>query len=170
MKGQFSLEQLVAMTLFVAFVSYVLFTVLNLVPTYNSQVKAERLKSEAYQMSELLINNPGNPANWNLANQPISFGLSNQTANLTNYVSTTKMGYLSSFCFAPNYAGYSQVSQWLGTDRQFSILLLSRNCAIPPVDCRPNSSVFRGSSVNVSIKRYVAFNQNCFGELDLQVW
>jgi len=173
MKGQFSTEQIVAMTIFIAFVSYVFLTVFNLVPRYTAEVRAERLRSEAYQISELLINDPGSPANWNAVNLPSRLGFSNETANTTNLLSPAKLSALNSTCFPPNYAGYSQVVKWIGTERQLSILVLSRNCGInvvTPVDCRPNSSVFRSSPINVSIRRFVAFNQNCFGELDVAVW
>ncbi|MBS3054940.1 MAG: hypothetical protein J4452_00410 [Candidatus Aenigmarchaeota archaeon] len=170
MKGQLNLEQIVAMTLFIAFSSYVFFTVFNLVPRYTSEVRSERLRSEAYQMSELLINDPGSPANWDKSVKPSRLGLSDETANLTNFISKSKVAALAGNCSAPNYAGFSQVGQWLGTDRQFSLLILSRNCAITGVDCRPNASVFRSSPINISIRRFVAFDNTCYGELDMEVW
>ncbi|MFH0711460.1 MAG: hypothetical protein V1944_02690 [Candidatus Aenigmatarchaeota archaeon] len=171
MKGQFSVEQIVAMTVFIAFVSYVFFTVFNLVPRYTSEVRAERLRSEAYQISELLINDPGSPANWESSGQPSRLGLSNEIMNVTNLISQSKLSSLRTKCkFSDNYAGYSDVGRWIGTERQFSILILSRNCPIFPVDCRPNSSIFRSSPINVSIRRFVAFDQNCFGEINLEVW
>jgi hypothetical protein len=158
------------MTIFVAFVSYVFFTVFNLVPKYTSEVRAERLRSEAYQISELLINDAGSPADWNRTGTPTRLGLSNQDYNITNYLSKSKLAALHNKCFQPNYAGYSDVAKWIGIDRQFSILVLSRNCPIVPVDCRPNASTFRSSPINVSIRRFVAFDENCFGELELEVW
>ncbi|MFH0711220.1 MAG: hypothetical protein V1944_01445 [Candidatus Aenigmatarchaeota archaeon] len=170
MKGQFNIEQIVTMTIFIAFVSYVFFTVFNLVPAYTREVKAETLRSEAYQISELLINDVGSPANWYVSGNPTRLGLSNETVNVTNFLSKQKLTSLSSKCFSPNYAGFSEVRQWIGTERQFSILILSRNCAIPPVDCRPNSTVFRSSPVNISVRRYVAFDDNCFGELVFGIW
>ena len=170
MKGQFNLEQIVTMTLFVAFASYVFYTIFTLVPRYTSEVRAERLRSEAYQMSELLINDPGNPANWDKSLKPFRLGLSDDSVNLTNFLSKSKVAMLAGNCSAPNYAGFSDVSQWLGTDKQFSLLILSRNCVITGVDCRPNASVFRSSSMNVSIRRFVAFDNTCYGELDLEIW
>ena len=170
MKGQFNLEQIVTMTLFIAFASYVFYTVFNLVPRYTSEVRAERLRSEAYQMSELLINDPGSPANWDRGAQPSRLGLSDDTINITNFLSKSKVAMLAGNCSAPNYAGFTDIGKWLGTDKQFSLLILSRNCAITGVDCRPNASVFRSSAMNVSIRRFVAFDETCYGELDLEIW
>ena len=109
MKGQLNLEQIVAMTLFIAFSSYVFFTVFNLVPRYTSEVRSERLRSEAYQMSELLINDPGSPANWDKIVKPSRLGLSDETANLTNFISKSKGAALAGNWSAPTYAGFSHV-------------------------------------------------------------
>jgi hypothetical protein len=65
MKGQFSVEYIVSMTIFIGFVTYIIFSIWRFIPNYLSELRNERIRSEAYQISELLINDPGEPMDWN---------------------------------------------------------------------------------------------------------
>jgi len=64
MKAQISYEYYFSLVLFVIFVLYVVFYVISTVPSYTREIKSQLLMSEAYQISELLVNDPGEPYSW----------------------------------------------------------------------------------------------------------
>ncbi len=71
MKGQFSVEYIIAITLFVSFVFYIFFNMLKYLPAYSGAVSAEFVRSEAYQISELLLNDQGEPTVWYIYNNTV---------------------------------------------------------------------------------------------------
>ena len=56
MKGQISIDYYVSLIIFIFFVVYFLFQITNLVPVFIGQMEEQRMRSETYQISELLIN------------------------------------------------------------------------------------------------------------------
>lgn len=92
MKGQISfVEYLAALTIFITSVLYIAFQLISFIPQYLNQVNDERVRIDAYQISELLANDPGNPINWYSSGlssgwsyrKPIT--ISNSGSSLTNY-------------------------------------------------------------------------------------
>lgn len=62
MKAQISfVEFIIAFSIFSVFVAYLFFRLLSFMPAYLNEIRSERVRSEAYQISELLINDPGEP-------------------------------------------------------------------------------------------------------------
>lgn len=72
MKGQLTFEQIISLVVFVSLVSYILYSVFSYIPAYLRQIRNEELKSEAYQISEMLINDPGDPPNWEKMYDPVN--------------------------------------------------------------------------------------------------
>ncbi len=164
MKGQFSVEQLISLSIFITFVAYFFFQFLNLRPVYLREVKNERIRSEAYQISELLINDPGYPVNWNL-NPALTqrTGLSDQNVNKTNFLSSNKIDVFNSQCGTD----YNKVKKWIGSDYDFSIFLTDKSTGILRISCYPSKVIAKG--INVTVRRVVAFDSS-YGELILQMW
>ncbi|MEM7821543.1 MAG: hypothetical protein QXX38_01880 [Candidatus Aenigmatarchaeota archaeon] len=173
MKAQISfVEYIVAFSLFISFSSILFLQVLSFMRTYSNEARNEIVRSEAYQISEILINDLGEPIDWNALigtpneNKIKRIGLSDERFNLTNFLSLDKINALRTKCNQAN--GYDDVSRWIGATSQFSIILVDRSeNPIEPVICKPN--IFITRNVNVSIKRQIAFGSK-YGEILIQMW
>jgi hypothetical protein len=168
MKGQFTIDTYIILVLFVFFTTYLFFQVLGISPTYLSEMRYQRLQSEVYQVSELLLNDPGEPIDWHTnPGAAKRIGLSDQTQNKTNLLSLEKVIALANLC-----TNYQDVANKLGiTDYQFIISVVNLT-AVPaqlPVICAPSGITVSKASV-VSITRTVALGQNSYGQLTLQMW
>ena len=163
MKGQFGMEQLISLSIFIAFVVYFFFQFFSLRPVYLNEVKNEMLRSEAYQISELLVNDPGYPVNWN-ANPSLTqrAGLSDETANKANLLSPAKISAFNSQC-----SDYYKIKKWIGTEDDFSIFLTDKSTGTLEISCYNKTIVSQG--INVTVRRVVAFGSS-YGELILQMW
>jgi hypothetical protein len=135
-------------------------------PEYLNQIRSEIIRSEAYQISEILVNDPGEPINWNVGNVK-RLGLSDETKNLTNFLSLNKINAIGdgvNFC----KPGYDSIKKWLASDNDFSIILIKK---IPVeqtlINCRPSTIAVR--AINTTIRRIVSFDSS-YGELIVQMW
>lgn len=164
MKGQFGIEQLISLSIFITFVAYFFFQFLSLRPAYLKEVKNERIRAEAYQVSELLINDPGYPISWTLdPDQTKRVGLSDESFNKTNLLSSAKISMFNSQCSSD----YNKVKKWIGSDYDFSIFLTDKSTGILKINCYPPNMAPKG--INVTVRRIVAFDSS-YGELVLQMW
>lgn len=169
MKGQFSFEQIISLVIFISFVFYIFYIVFLQVPTYRGEMRNEELRSEAYQISELLINDPGYPVNW-YNSVPVRIGLSDEKENKTNYVSTNKLDKLNNICHPPNFEGYETVRTAIDTDHQFSINITGIGCSIT-VDCEPPSGIYRSkTSTGIITRLFATDNSPCYAKLVLEIW
>lgn len=168
MKAQLSMDVIIAMIIFVIFVSYLFFQLLALRPTYLQQIKVERVRAEAYQISEMLINDPGEPINWN-ASYVQRIGLSDQNYNLTNLISWSKVQNLSSLC----NVNYELVRGNISTrEYQFSIVVVDRDGGASVV-CSPPVEVIWMGVMNFTVKRIVGITTLGgihSGEVVVRVW
>lgn len=162
LKGQLSLEYCISLILFILFVAYIVFQVLGISPQYLSELKNERIKSEAYQISELLINDLGEPLNW-YASTPKRIGLSSNE-NKTNLLSLEKITALQTVC----QSDYESVRKLIDTDNDFSITLTNLASGQKLIDC--TSSTSRTIKTKASITRIIALTDNSFAELTVQMW
>lgn len=170
MKGQISIDYYLSLIVFIFFVVYFLFQTSNLVPTFINQMEEQRIRSEAYQMSELLINYAGSPSDWNTlvpdnTDQIDGIGLLDQNRNKVNVVSSAKVAALNTIC---SNQGQEFLRSKINTDLQFSLFLVDRTDGSTDLGCSPAVGNLRGFSVTE--RRIVAFDDNRFGELALQVW
>lgn len=167
MKGQISfVEFFAAMTIFITCVVYISFQLIGFVPSYLNEVNDERVRIDAYQISELLVNDPGEPINWNSSSSIRRMGLSNEITNVTNFLSLQKIIAFNNYCNAPG--GYDNVKRNISSIGNFAILLFNRtvNSGKLLINCTPSSPF--SSSLNTSIRRIVAIDSNDIGELIVQ--
>jgi len=158
MKAQVGFEQFAALFLFVFSVSFLIYQLLSYYPTYINEVRRQTLLSEAYQLSELLVNDVGQPANWNLGNV-LRIGLLNETLNKTNVISITKVKYANKTC-VENYNSFKQLLD-LKNDINFVVYLEGSMIA--------NCSRLLGERA-VKISRIVSFDNGSYGELILWLY
>lgn len=163
MKGQISfVEYIVSITIFITFSIFFFYSLLSFMPAYLNEIRNERVRSEAYQISELLINDPGYPIDWDLASIK-RLGFSDEKFNKTNYLSESKINMIGSNCVP----GYDKVKDLIGTDLDFTLILIDRNNEQTIMYCSPTQIITRG--INVTVRRIVAFDSS-YGELILQMW
>jgi len=165
MKAQISfVEYIVSFSIFSVFVAYLFFRLLSYMPAYLNELRGEKLRSEAYQLSEFLVNDPGEPVDWQTKPDSLvkRVGLSN-IENKTNYLSADKVKRLAENCTS----NYDLVKRWIGADYQFLLAVSDDSGSISAV-CIPTGAIIRG--VNATIKRFVAFDTNSYGELTVYVW
>jgi len=166
-KGQFSYDYFVSMIIFILFVAYIAFQIMAMKPAYLGEVRNEILRSESYQLSDLLVNDPGEPLNWDVASVK-RIGLSNEV-NKTNYLSVVKIARLASLC--PQVGYDSSFPQLFGIDKkyQFSVIVKNITSGLPLADCHP-SSIIAAKAINTSIKRVVTLDSGQYGEVTVQMW
>lgn len=165
MKAQISFVEFVtAITIFIGTAAYLSFQISSFLPNYLNEVKSQRLRSEAFQLSELLINDPGYPIDW----YRVSFdnvrrvGLSDETKNKTNLISGLKLSSLFSNC--------SRLREKLDVDYSFLISFKNITGKITGT-CISQAQPQR--TINITMVRVVAYvedNEIKYGELMVQVW
>lgn len=174
LKGQISFaEYLVSIIVFLSFTAYFAAQLLYFFPTYLTQLRNEEVRSEAYQISELLINDPGSPINWQnyIQSTPSTvqrIGLNDENQNLTNVVSTSKIYNFNAAC---NGNGYSSIKSLLGTSHDFSVLInifnITSGNIVSTLLCQAPMPFER--TINVSIDRFADINSTFYAELIVQV-
>jgi len=163
-RAEAGFELYFSISAFVLVVVYLFFELLKQYPTYLNQVQYETLKAETYQLSEILVNDPGEPINWNLnPNNLKRIGLNDETQNKTNLISKVKADTFNTLC----NLNPKQIQKWLDTDHSFAVYLKDNEGNVL-ISC----SNLIGSQYVVSIKRVVAINNGGkinYGELILQL-
>jgi len=167
MKAQISfVEFLTSIIIFITFVGYFSLQILIFIPSYINEIKGEGLRSEAFQVSELLINDPGQPLDWNInfANAK-RIGLLDQTQNKTNLLSGSKISAFNSSC----QQNYDNVKNLMGIDNDFSLIMISGSET--KISCSPPVTITR--QIQTVIRRLIAYDDGGtikYGELILQMW
>lgn len=173
-KGQFNIEFFTVLILFVGFAAYFSMRLAEVRPTYIKEVRQAIIRSEVYIISEVLINNPGYPIDWDTLvgtageSEIIHIGLLDHSQNKTNLLSEQKISGLNTLCSS---ATYDKIKDLIGAERDFSILLVEKPSELVRIDCGSTQS---GETV-ASIRRLVVFDSGGDGELDygeliVQAW
>ena len=170
MKGQLSFEFYFAFLIFVIFVAYIVFQIIVRNPNYAIQVGAQSIRLNAWRVSELLVNDNGEPMNWPTSLNPTKrLGLSDETANKTNMLSSEKIAAFISRCFS----NYQETKDLLGLDTNAQMIVTISNIATnsPPMICTPQASeiISKGTEV-VSITRIAAVNDGTYANITVTVW
>ena len=164
MKGQLSLEYYISLLTFIGTVSFILMQILGLIPSYKFEAKKEIVYSEGFQISEMLVNGLGYPANWSfLTSSEIKrIGLNDEKFNQTNLISSQKINRLNSIFLTE---GYEKVKELLGTEREFRILIANETQVL--VDIQPTQP-YTGSKAR--IERVVCIDGKEVGKVYVEVW
>lgn len=165
MKGQISfVEYLASLVLFLTAVIFIALQLINFVPQYLTEINNQRTRIDAYQISELLVNDPGNPIDWDQSSQILRMGLSNQNINMTNYISLQKALQFDFYCNSPG--GYDNIRNNISAVSNFAILLFDQTSGNQLIDCNPPEPF--SSSINTTIHRVVAIDSGHIGDLIVQ--
>lgn len=163
-KGQISFDFYVSLILFLGFLGYITFQLFQIVPTTINTARIENVRIEAYQISELLINDGGHPLDWET--RPLTeikrLGLSDVSKNVTNLLSSSKFFRFNSIC-ATNY---NDVKRLLDVKEEFSITFINHT-ANSQWSCKSPTPTNKRISFNIS--RAVTVG-NDLGEILVEVW
>ena len=166
MKAQLSFDFYFSLIVFVMFVSSLFFKFVTFFPFYSDEIANQRLRLEAYQISEILINDAGYPGDWykDVPNAK-RLGLSDETKNKTNLVSISKMAALDDLC--KSESGYNRVLALLDINDGFLAQLIKKSEPPSSVTCLPADI---SAKISANMTRIVAFDDGSFGELAVKVW
>jgi hypothetical protein len=166
MKAQISFEFYFALFIFVVFITFVAFQVVASSPNYLNQLQAQNIRLNVFRVSELLINDNGDPINWQ-SSSVNRFGLSDETQNMTNMLSTSKITVFASLCSSK----YDQVKQLLdiGSNMQMIVNIVDISTNTKLVTCIPPQTISK-STPTVTITRIVAFNDGTYGNVTVTLW
>lgn len=168
-KAQLSFDFYFALVVFVVFISSVFFKLITFFPFYSSEITNQIIRSEAYQISEILINDVGYPGNW-YDGDKVSItdikrlGLSDEIKNKTNILSTSKITAFDTLC---KTEGHDKILELLDIKDGFWVLLKRIDPPGVLIECSQEESV---TKARADITRIVAFDDGSFGELRLSVW
>ena len=166
MKGQFNIEFFTVLILFVGFAAYFSIKLAGVRPAYMEEVRQTIIRSEVYRISEVLINDPGYPMDWDTLvgtpseNEIKRIGLLDHSQNKTNLLSEQKIAGLDTLCNGG--AAYEKIKDLIGAEYDFSILLVEKPSELVKIDCGSTQS---GETV-ASIRRLGVFDSGGDGELE----
>ncbi|MBI2543062.1 MAG: hypothetical protein HYW24_02670 [Candidatus Aenigmarchaeota archaeon] len=161
-KAQLSAGFYTAMIVFIGFVGYITFQLFQTVPTTINAVRSENMRIEAYQISELLVNDVGEPNDWETKqlSQIERIGLSDATQNKTNYLSTGKINQLQTIC----NNNYNDLKRLLDIDNEISIEFIDHATDTGWV-CNPNTQ-----QNSFRFNRIVSVDGTSSAELIIEMW
>ncbi|MDI6826132.1 MAG: hypothetical protein QMD36_02975 [Candidatus Aenigmarchaeota archaeon] len=165
-KAQLTIQYLASFIFFIGLVVLVYLAYSANIPRFVKEVEKENIYSKAYQLSEVLVNNPGEPADWNDIIDIKRLGLSDQYWNKSNLISNLKVQQLSGLNCYHNDEHFKRVQGFLDLNRSFSIFIFNitedgnRQLLF---DCVP--SAFPRAAVNATVKRIATLNNS--GKMEL---
>jgi len=168
-KGQLSADFYVALVAFIGLLAYITFQLFQIVPASSANAKEESIRIEAYQLSELLVNDGGHPLNWET--RPLAeirrIGLSDSTKNITNFLSRPKIDRLNTICTSPT--GYTDVKSILDIQNEFSITFIEHTLPEDTIwTCK--SALPTNKKITFNVSRTVSVGSTTFGEIIVEVW
>ena len=161
----------VALVIFLGLLAYITFQLFQIAPMTSTTANEETIRIEAYQLSELLVNDGGHPNDWHDAVKYPSasdikrIGLSDSTKNITNYLSRPKIDRFKALCTAD----YNTIKTILDIQDEASFSIIEHKPAGDEVYNSCKSSAARKTSFNVS--RIVAIDGTSYPtEIIVEVW
>jgi hypothetical protein len=165
MKGQISIEYLIALSIFIGLISYIYLKYVGNISPFIEDVIKEEKRAEAFQIANILVNDPGEPVNWDSTNVK-RVGLANESTNMTNWIKLEKINRLkidSSRCL--------DLNSLLSIERPFNVLIFDVN----PSNGRRTllascmSPVLRIDQINATVRRYAVYDGGRIAEIIVQV-
>lgn len=168
-KGQLSADFYAALVIFLGILGYITFQLFQTVPASSSNLEEESIRIEAYQISELLVNDGGHPIDWTV--KPLAeirrLGLSDSVENITNYLSRAKIDQLKQICITDG--NYQAVKDKLDMQDEVSITFVDHTSPTDTIwTCK--SPIPTNKEISFNVSRTVAIGGTSFGEIIVEVW
>jgi len=171
LKGQLTIQYLASFIFFIGLIIYIYFAYSANLPAFVEEVRKEDVRSKAFQLSEILLNDPGEPKNWNQSttySELKRIGFADHDSNKNNLILKSKIDAFKTrwggSCGAPSK--FKEIQEKLGLNQLFSILIFNitedgnRQLLL---DCVPSN--FPKTSINATVKRITALNNS--GKIEL---
>lgn len=167
MKGQLSYEFYMAILVFITFTAYIFFQVFAITPAYTEEVASQLLHSEAYQLSEILINDEGEPPDWETRglDEVKRIGLSSTQGKL-NLLSDQKISKLNEIC-STNYQAVMSRLDVSGYQFALNLTNIEDNSVL--ISCSPPQVIAR-TRLKVRVTRIATTVSGVNVRLVLEVW
>lgn len=162
-KAQLTIQYLASFIFFVGLVILIYLSYSANIPRFVEEVNKENTRSKAYQLSEILVNDPGEPINWVPANVE-RIGLSDNYYNKTNLIRFQKVQLFDELCNQPG--GFKKIQDKLALNKSFSIFIFNitdNGNRDSLASCSPQ--VFPKTGINVTVRRITAMNNS--GKIEL---
>jgi hypothetical protein len=154
MKGQITVEYFVSMIVFVIFTLYIYHSFSSNIPKFIAEIEREDIRSKAYQVSEVLLNDFGDPEDWYTGGLPNRLGLSDEVYGKTNLLSSRKIDDLQTMCSAD----YDDVQNALLLQEPISVFIFRINSdgsRSQLLSCEPPEAV--GRVITANVRRITAY-------------
>ncbi len=160
MKAQISIEYMISFGIFLVLISYIYLQYTSNITPFSLDTIKEEKRAEAFLISEILINDPGEPVNWVPSNVK-RIGLANESSNMTNWIKQNKINNLP--CSSLNYL--------LAVDRPINVFVfdINTNTGERTLLKSCTSSNLRIDQINVTVRRYAVYDGGKIAELIVQV-
>ena len=166
MKAQLTIQYLASFIFFIGLVVYVYFAYSANLPKYVEEVEKEDIRSKAYLLSELLVNNPGEPSNWDevIPQNWKRLGFADQHSLKQNLILKSKIDKFDEEFDCSERSNFTRLQQLVGIDRPFSFFIFNISWEdgsgdrLPLIECIPPMMV--KEEINVTIRRVVAYNDS----------
>ena len=161
-KGQLSVGFYTSLVIFLGVVAYFVLQLFQTIPATTNAIKAESTRIESYQLSQILVDDGGQPLDWQ--NQAINsvkrIGLLDSAQNKTNLVSSQKISKMNTICSN----NFNDVKFLLDIQNEFSISFVNHVTNEKWV-CRSGGQL--RNSFNVT--RIVSIDGTALGEITIEV-
>ena len=171
MKGQLTIEYMITTVAFIGLMVFVYFQYASNIPDFINEIRKENIRSKVYQLSELLLNDPGYPEDWVIGSVE-RIGLSHETYNKSSLLSLGKITSLNSMCLSD----YLEVQRLLSFDQAFFIHfynITDTGGRQSLLDCSPPTALVETTQLNTTARRITSFvdtsGRRNFGELVIWV-
>lgn len=169
-KGQLSADFYVALVAFLGVVAYIGFQLFQIVPASSKNLNEESVRIEAYQISELLVNDGGEPSDWfDATKYPTAadikrIGLSD-SKGMTNLLSPQKITRFKSLCI-----NFNDIKTLLdvGDDASFTIIEHRPTGDVTDA-CKPTAPSSKGTSFSISRTVFIS-GTSYPTEIIVEVW
>jgi len=166
-KGQLSIDFYIALIVFLGSLAYITFQLFQIAPASSLNAKEETVKIEAYQISELLVNDGGHPNDWET--KPLSgikrIGLLDTSVNLTNFLSSPKIDRFKTIC-----SNFNDVKVLLDVKDETSFSIIEHRTTGDTIDiCNPVAVAGKKFSFNVSRTVFIS-GTSYPTEIIVEVW
>lgn len=167
MKAQLTVQYLASFVFFIGLILYIYFSYSANIPAFMEEVEKEDVRSKAFQLSEILVNDPGDPEDWwDEIKYPSPdsinrIGFSDESSNKPNLISMRKIMRFSTLC--------SDAQQKLALERPFSVHVfnVSQTTGERNLLAECVSPGFPTISINATVRRITALNNTETNELEL---
>ncbi len=164
LKAQLTVEYLASFITFIGLIIFIYFTYSSNIPSFIEEVKKEDVRSKAYQLSEMLVNDPGEPINWDDVGSIKRIGLSDENSNKTNLISFDKVTELENRC-----SNFNEIQKRLGLNKSFSVYVfnISQNNGKRDELSKCTSPELIKTAINTTVRRITVLNNTESKRLEL---